>query len=166
MARSTRPLSFASSKPFHHVASAVASAVTTLAGLFAKETATEVGGAGNCPGDFSGPRNNFLCAFKTCAFGQLRKHDQIALVLCRDETGRHDFEAAPRQQEKPGIYGQRDAGTPKCPTHRASIAVGRMLKRFVEQIEEPSEPTIHAGSEPIFFCVVRLQQNRTECRRK
>src|SRR5439155_7112988 len=67
--------------------------------------------------DFASATDDFLAALQARAVGQLREDDQIALVRCRDETGRHDLETSPRQHEQSRIHSEGDSTAPEYPTN-------------------------------------------------
>ena len=121
---------------------------------------------GNGTRDFAGAVDDLLAALQARAVGQLRKDDEVAGILGGDEAGRDGFETTPGQQQQPRINRQRDATAPDHPAHRARVAMRCALKSFVEKMEEPTEHPVHAGSEPIFFSVMALEEDRAERGRK
>ena len=121
---------------------------------------------GNGPRDFAGAVDDLLAALQARAVGQLRKDDEVAGILGGDEAGRDGCETTPGQQQQPRINRQRDATAPDHPAHRARVAMRCALKSFVEKTEAPTEHPVHAGSEPIFFSVMALEEDRAERGRK
>jgi hypothetical protein len=81
---------------------------------------------------------------------------QIALVLRRDEAGRHAREAEVRQVKQSAIDGQHYHADTQQSFHDQAVVVGRVFEAQVEKLEEPAEHQIEHKRQRIALLVFWL----------
>ncbi len=92
------------------------------------------------------------------ALGQFHSHDQVELVLRRDEAARHGVEHQAGASQQHRIDHEGHAATPEDARHRILVPGGAGLEEAVERVEHPTECAIDATRERIPGRVVTVQQ--------
>jgi hypothetical protein len=108
------------------------------------------------------PPDHSLRALERGGVGELRIDDQIALVLLRDETGRHPSEAHIGQADEPEIDEEHERGHAQQAADQSLVECCGLTERSVEAAEEPSQKPVEHAPEPVPAGPMRLQQERAE----
>ena len=98
---------------------------------------------------------------------QLRKTDQVLLVLGRHETGGHRLEHEDRRPRPAAAYTATRQGFAFQDAIHATLVLDRgAAEKAVEPAEEAAEHLVHAAGQRVFRRVVRFQQRRGQGRRQ
>ena len=116
--------------------------------------------------DLAHAARDFARALQRGRIGQLRKGDDIVLVLGGHETIGHAQEAQCTQPQHAGIHHQRDAGHAQDAADAAAIGRRGTIKETIERPEDPARAAFKDAADDVLLFAVWLEQRSGQRRRQ